>query len=424
MHDDPTRNPGYISQSECRDAQDCGTRWLATWHHGVRQTTPESEPQIVGSLGHAVLAEHLLSRHQHRDPDVPSALLVECEKRRYDVEIEDPIVTRAVQAAETLLSSPKFEPGAPLTLYDDPLIEQRIRATWADLAVSDGLQLGTLRDIFAGHRLGMEGQPDFGHMRPEAAYFDDFKFRQKADLGGAQTDNALPDQQGAFYKVLGAGAGVRGRLGAPDIVFRQINVYAGPWLTLDDFMVDGSPYVTEHGIPSRDLKVLGMVDPDVWSEAWRLLVERRRVASTHATTTDGKGRVKPKPVRMASPAEMTAASAFVDTLRRTPLVEVSEFRLDHSVCVEVVRDMLAAVAGHLALLRAGSLPGRHLRTYQNAPCSRRYGCPVQAPCLASLGSQNLSQTLAEMAEDGRMRRATEMVRHATVADYDASAVLG
>lgn len=413
MHNDPTRDPGYLSQSECRTAQDCGTKWLAEWYHGVRPSAPESPAQRIGSIGHAILEEHLMVRHEGGEVSIIGAVVEECEKRGYDLSLDDPEVRRAEQAAETLLSSPKFAPGTALLTSDGrAMIEHRLRATWDHLRTFSGLDISPLTAIFAGHRLGMEGQPDFVHERRDLVLVDDFKFRQKIDLGGAVEQSGLPDPQGAYYKIL------LGGVTRKPVVFRQINVYAGEWLTLDDFLCEGSAYITKHGIPSRDLKVLGMVTPQVWEEAWRTLVERRRVASTHAVTTTAAGKPRKPNVRLASEAEQRDAADFLDTLRRIPLVEVSEFRLDHSVCIEVVRDMLAAVAGHLALLRAGAHPGRHLRTYHNSPCARRYGCAVQDACLASLGTFRLDETLRDMAEDGRLRREFAAARAVEVGDHD------
>lgn len=407
-----------MSQSECRTAQDCGTRWLAEWWLGVRHVTPESTPQRVGSIGHAVVAETLLARHEGRDPDTAGAITAECERRRYDLGLDDPEVLQAEEAAETLLLSGKFAPGrAVMMLSGEPLIEHRVRATWAAI-VASGATLGPLLGMLLPDRIGMEGQPDSVHERGGVVFVDDYKFRQKIDLGGAAAQSTLPDSQGAFYKVLLRAACDHVRVS--DVVFRQINVYAGPWLTLEDFLGDGSPYVTSNGIPSRDLKVLGMVASDVWEDAWRVLVERRRVASTVAVTTTAAGRPRKPSVRLASEAEQRDAAAFIETLRRIPRVEVSEFRLDHSVCVEVVRDMLASVAGLLATVRAGARPGRHLRTYPTSPCARRYGCQVQEACLASLGTGRIEATLAEMAQDGRLRRAWDVARDASIADHAAT----
>lgn len=309
----------------------------------------------------------------------------------------------ARMAADLMLASPEFNPGDIARTVDGaPLIEHRIRATWATLARNAGMGLpdGMLRS-FAGQRVGMEGQPDIVHENARTLYVDDFKMRQKPDLGGTLDDMGgptLPDGQGSFYKVLlrAVGVGV-----GKEVIFRQLNVYAGAWLTLDDFLADGSPYVTSHGIPSRDAKTLGAcVTAEVWEEAWRTLVERRRVESANAVTATGKQ----KSIRLASPAEMRDAEDFIGALRRQKLVNVVEQRLDHTVCVEVVRDMLAPVAGLLVQVAAGIVPGRNLRSYRNAPCSRRFGCPVQEPCVASIGTGQIGDTLRRIAADAARNR--------------------
>lgn len=405
------RDSRYVSQSETKDAHDCGVRWFGSWGLNYRPQHPESLPQRVGSLGHAALAGSMLSRG--RDwAGTTAVMLDEAKKRGYlkpdatEDDIDDDLrrdMDAAARAAELMLSSLDFNPGAIAIAPDGtPLIEHRIRATWGMLAKHAGLHLpdGMLR-VFHGQRVGMEGQPDICHEYARTLYVDDFKMRQKPDLGGTIDDLGgpiLPDLQGSFYKVLLKA--VRVGIGK-EVIFRQLNVYAGAWLSLDDFLADGSSYVTSHGLPSRDDKKLGAcVTADVWAEAWRTLVERRRVESTNAVTTTGK----PKPIRMASPAEMRDAEDFIDTLRRQKLVHVVEQRLDHTVCVEVVRDMLAPVAGLLAQVSAGIVPGRNLRTYRNAPCSRRFGCPVQDQCIASIGTGQIGDTLRNLAADEIRRR--------------------
>ena len=407
------RDSRYVSQSETKDAHDCGVRWFGSWGLNYRPQHPESLPQRVGSLGHAALAGAIQNLGMDWAGHT-SAMLGEARKRGYlkpdatEDDIDDDLrrdMDAAARAAELMLSSRDFNPGAIARAPDGtPLVEHRIRATWGMLASGADLRLpdGMLR-AFHGFRVGMEGQPDIGHEYPRTLYVDDFKMRQKPDLGGTMDDLGgaiLPDLQGSFYKVLlkAIGVGI-----GKEVIFRQLNVYAGAWLTLDDFLADGSPYITSHGLPSRDDKKLGAcVTAEVWEEAWRTLVERRRVDSTNATTTTGKA----KPIRMASPAEMRDAEDFIASLRRQKLVNVVEQRLDHTVCVEVVRDMLAPVAGLLVQVAAGIVPGRNLRTYRNAPCSRRFGCPVQDPCIASIGTWQIGDTLRNLASAATRKRLT------------------
>lgn len=411
MHTIDDRDSRYVSQSEGKDAVDCGVRWFGTWGLNHRPQHPESLPQRVGSLGHVVLAGSMLNRG--RDWTGSTAVMLEESRKRGYIkpdagldDIDDDLrrdMDAGARGADLLLSSPDFNPGAiARTAEGLPLIEHRIRATWAVLAKTAGLVLpdGMMRAFF-GQRVGMEGQPDIVHENARTLYVDDFKMRQKPDLGGTLDDMGgptLPDLQGSFYKVLlkaiGVGAG-------KEVIFRQLNVYAGAWLTLDDFLAYGSPYVTSAGLPSRDDKRLGAcVTADVWEEAWRTLVERRRVESANAVTAAGKA----KNIRLASPAEMRDAEDFIATLRRQKLVNVVEQRLDHTVCVEVVRDMLAPVAGLLAQVAAGIVPGRNLRSYRNAPCSRRFGCPVQEPCVASIGTGQIGDTLRRLAAEGHRAR--------------------
>jgi hypothetical protein len=115
---------------------------------------------------------------------------------------------------------------------------------------------------------------------------------------------------------------------------------------------------------------------------------------------------------------MRDAEDFIAALRRQKLVHVVEQRLDHTVCIEVVRDMLAPVAGLLAQVAAGIIPGRNLRTYRNAPCSRRFGCPVQEPCIANIGTGQIGATLRNLAAEGQ--RARLPVIHGTVAEREVA----
>jgi len=78
-----------------------------------------------------------------------------------------------------------------------------------------------------------------------------------------------------------------------------------------------------------------------------------------------------------------------------------------SVCRDVVRDMLGAVDAHLGALAKGVTPSRHLRNYPTSPCVKRYGCPVQDACRASLGTGNAERVMREQADAGALsRRAT------------------
>lgn len=408
----------HVSQSECRNAQDCGAEWLAKWHVGLRHASPEGSAQRIGSLGHACLGAHVIAMLTGQTADFYAAMLAESRKRHYLGAEDDwsdasqDLIDHAhlaQQAAHTLIASPdfnvRFPAHSPLDPMRRPLIEQRLHAGWEMLRNTAGLVLpDAMLATFHkdGRRLGMEGTPDIVHYEdetPDAPIFlDDYKMRTKA-VDNVQADNNIADPQGAFYKVLLAALQVDDG-GRRDVVFRQINVYAGRWLALEDFIEEGSPFVISTGLPTRNAKELpGMVSPDVWSQAWQILEERRRV------NTAGN----PKGPRLPTINEQHDARRFLDDLSRRKAVQVSHWRLDHSVCLEVVRDMLSAVASRLASLDAGLVPGRNLRTWPGSPCTRPFGCDVRGPCLASLGSDNLAATFRDHKDITRLRVATSEV---------------
>lgn len=399
----------YTSQSEAKRAQDCGLAWFAEWWLDYRQSGEDSRPQRVGSLGHAYIAECVTAKYERREPRYTDALLAECRKRRYAREDVDDLadldagllgdLDAAESGAQTLLESGEFNPRSVTVFRGAPMVEHRLQVRW----LNTGIDATKFPAAFKRHRVGMEGTPDIVH-EPDAStlYCDDYKFRQKPDLGGTvdNPDPQVPDLQGAFYKLLIRGAGIgHGK----EVIFRQLNVYAGRWLSVQELLAEDSPYITEHGLPSVDFKTLGaLIKPEDYETAWRALVERRRVASLSAVTAAGKR----KPVRLASEAETYTFNRFLDTLRRWPLVQVVSMRLDHSVCLDVVRDMLATVSALVVQADAGQVPGRHLRSYATSPCLRPYGCSVQAPCRAAIGTGNVQATLAEMASDGRLHLRT------------------
>lgn len=434
--------PHYVSQSECKAAQDCGLAWYAPWFLGYRAADPENAAMRVGTLGHACLAEYVLAVRGHREWSMRGAMLRAAVDRQYitgethQLDIPDELesqMRRARDAATSLVDSrlwdldPERVVVPAFAATGVPLVEARLAVPWGALEANAGLVLPpAMRAAFRGkypaaemHRLGMEGTPDVVHESADGVvYVDDYKFRTRP-VDGEATPTAyghpvlVPDAQGAFYKVLLAGLLVGEHA---EVVFRQVNVYAGPWRTLDDFMDPGSPYVICSGLPTRDEKVIGgMVKPEVWAEAWRLLAERRRVASLGEY--DAKG--KPKPPRLPTVDEADKAKRFIDDLsRRSPVSVVATPRLDHSVCLEVVRDMLAAPAALLAQADSGVTPGRNLRSYPSSPCSRPGGCRVQSPCLASLGSNNAHDVFADHARSGRF---THLSVVPAVAEYDSAA---
>lgn len=395
----------YISQSECSTALACGLQWFATWSLGFRPQYPENLPQRVGSMGHAILNDRVLARYHGRDPAPIIAASNEREKRgwgEWTPELEGEFFL-AEQAANTLADAINLDSLTPIIHNGAPLAEVRLQVPWLQLARV--AHLGTIIDGL--HRLtssydGIEGQPDIGLVMSGARTCVDFKMRQRPDLGGTDEDSAIPDPQGAFYKILLAAAGI------PIDEFKQVNVYAGPWLSLDDFMADGSPYVRADGLPSRDLGKLGaMVKASVWADAWRLLVERKRVAHSQRPIKLSKKTGEPLKGQEWEAPDDWDARQFIRHLETYPLVAVRSFRLDMSVCRDVVRDMLGAVDAHLGALAKGVTPSRHLRNYPTSPCVKRYGCPVQDACRASLGTGNAGRVMREQADAGALsRRAT------------------
>ena len=395
----------YISQSECSTALACGLQWFATWSLGFRPKYPENLPQRVGSMGHAILNDRVLARF-HGRPALPvSAEDAEREKRGWGPWTDELAAEAqlAEQASNTLAEAINLDSLTPIIHNGAPLAEVRLQVPWSQLARV--AHLGTIIDGL--NRLtssydGIEGQPDIGLVMSGARTCVDFKMRQRPDLGGTDEDSAIPDPQGAFYKILLAAAGI------PIDEFKQVNVYAGPWLSLDDFMADGSPYVRADGLPSRDLGKLGaMVKASVWADAWRLLVERKRVAHSLRPVKLSKKTGEPLKGQEWEAPDDWDAKQFIRHLETYPLVAVRSFRLDMSVCRDVVRDMLGAVDAHLGALTKGVTPSRHLRNYPNSPCVKRYGCPVQDACRASLGTGNAERVMREQADAGALsRRAT------------------
>lgn len=451
----------YTSQSECKLAQDCGLSWFAQWFLGFKAPESDNPAMRVGTLGHACLAEYVLGVHQRREWSMHKAMAEKARDKGYITKADDdrlgktdglntatwPLwaddnnvsdelyeqARRARDASHTLIESKEWDLDPALLAYATfgtptpaPLVECRLGVPWGALEANAGLvlpaqMLATFRglnrptstSIKQPHRRGIEGTPDVVHWADadhSRLYVDDYKFRTRpVDDAPPTYAVSVPDAQGAFYKTLLAGLLVDE--GAADVVFRQVNVYAGPWRTLDDFLEPGSPYVIDSGLPSRDFATLrGMVRADVWSEAWRLLAERRRIA-----TLDRRGGP-----RVATVAETDNARRFHDDLeRRSPVSIVATPRLDPSVCLEVVRDMLAPVAALLAQTDAGVTPGRHLRSWQSSPCMKPGGCRVQAPCIASLGSNNAASVFADHARSGHL---THLSLLPQVAEYDPEEV--
>lgn len=397
----------FVSQSECNTALACGLQWFGTWNLGYRPQYPENMPQRVGSMGHAILNDRVLARYYSRDTGPIAAASIERTKRgwgEWTPELEDEFALAEV-ASNTLAEAIDLDSLKPIIHNGAPLAEVRLQVTWANLAAAGfGKVIDDLHRLTTAYA-GIEGQPDIGLFMPHGTTLGlartcvDFKMRQRPDLGGAGEDSAIPDPQGAFYKILLAASGI-----SID-EFRQVNVYAGPWLALDDFMRDDSPYVRADGLPSRDLNKLGaMVKAGVWADAWRLLVERKRVAHTQRPMKVSQKTGQPLKGQEWTPPDDWDARQFIRHLETYPTVAVRSFALDMSVCRDVVRDMLGAVDAHLAAVAKGVTPSRHLRDFPTSPCVKRFGCPVQDACRASLGTGNAERVMREQADAGALVR--------------------
>lgn len=416
LMEDGHDGPRYLSQSECGDAASCGVKWYARWVTGLRDGD-ESPRQQVGSMGHAILADRVASRFRDTERDPYAACDVEAERRGWKVGWSDGYL-QAQEAANLaaqevgldhvhLLPDLYSEPGER---GPGPLAEVRLRVLWNK--VMWAMDQGGWSDILACKSViqrfvGMEGQPDLvclpeGPGGPVA--IDDYKFRQKPDLGA--TDDAghvLPDRQGTWYLTLLRALGLHAPSG---FVFRQINAYAGRWLSVDDFMSPrAGDLVTEHGLPTCDISRMvdagGMAKPEVWSEAHRLLAQRRL---DRRRAEWGVSRRRSKQPERFTAKEEAKAREFVARLTAWRPVDVRTFRADPLVCREVVRDMIVGLEGPLSMAMRGVAPARHLQTYAGAPCTRAWGCPVKGPCQSSLGTFGVAATLRRAAEDAREAR--------------------
>lgn len=456
-----------ISQSETKDAQKCHLRWYAKWCLGYR-SDGEGPPQRIGSIGHAVLgsmAQGNMAPHLNRQ-----AALVDAHRRGWfaqgDFEPEwfDGEYVRGLRGAALVRHEVSF--GKPVVHDRAPLVEHRLRATWGGVlglhgrgAVagpgagvpvpwrgyygSDLESWATLiRRLRLRGRIGIEGQPDLVHRARRTAdvddhvdelvvHVDDYKFRQKPDLGGAlgRPDVTAVDPQGAYYSVLLRACGAVG----PDepVVFRQINAYAGPWLSVEDFVEERrrclatgarGRLTVESGLPSRDVDRMGaMVEPDVWAEAHRVLAgmrhDERLAAWNHAVADHGRfiaanprsRRQPPRPPERLTESESADARRFLEDLARRPLVQVQTCSLDPGACLELVRDMLAAVLAAEEEVAAGLPPARTYDPHPRGACVRPFGCDVSVPCQASLGGGNAVAVLREHAEQGRARVALRVL---------------
>lgn len=387
----PPRSP-YVSQSECRMVQDCPARWFLEWFHGLHNEAPESPPQRVGTLGHAIV-EHCLRGRTAQIEDAREAAIAKAKSRGYDTDTDAfaDDFRLARDGADILARDGHLRDIVPIRIRGlgpevegQPLIEQRLRVPWILLRGLD-LHESTLATLRAAGRLGMEGMSDVVHERDDADVITDWKFRTKTDLGGQTQPPQGVDPQGAYYRILHEGLNL---IGADrPVVFRQVNVYAGRWLTVDDF-TDPDPsdatlaeLVVANGLPTRDVKRMkAAVSAEVWSEAWRLLANRR-------VERGGKP---------ATPREVEDARTFAAFLHGQRHTSITEYPVPADEARETVRDMLTTLAAHTAVALTGATPGRHLRSHPSSPCQRPWGCSAQRVCHASLGSSSMLETARSM----------------------------
>lgn len=420
----------HLSQSEAADWATCPMRAWGRWILGYRPPDDETRPQRIGSIGHALLAERVLARHAGREPDYTAAVEREATRRRWQVDTL-PDLARALPAADQIAETLRLDSACLLPdLYSTPregdeprppggrpLAEVRLRATWSALASfmegrgwCDLAACNAVRDYYAG----IEGQPDLVYL-PEgpggAVVVPDYKFRQSPDLGGAAADpeSTVPDKQASWYLALLHAVGLRPPSG---LEFWQVNAYAGAWLSVDDFLrvaeggaesEEEAGLVLKSGLPTCDLKRIGKVghvSAETWGEAHRHLTNvRHNRRLSNWQFGGGKGRA---PERLTATEEGDAL-AFLATLRAYEPVVVRRFRADPTVCREVVRDMIVGVDGPLGHVLRGMTPARNLQNYRTSPCVRPYGCALQAPCRASLGTFSIRDTLADLADQGALQ---------------------
>lgn len=420
----PHKSP-FISQSECKSAQKCGLRWFGQWHLALKPSGNDGPAARIGSMAHAVVAACDFNLHRLDDRTIEEAITAENRKRGWWPVDEWPPgsfgreITMATFGARRVMMD--VNAGSAARLADGtPLVEHRVFAPWVDLVGRAGLDPQVAGALAVLGRHGIEGQPDRVHIDSLPArdvyVIDDFKFRQKPDLGGTmgQPDTSIVDPQGAFYSVVLRALGV---VRDEPVVFRQVNAYAGPWLTVEDFIAeddrcsrisyedDPAPrrrLTCNDGLPSADLTRLGaMVSAGEWSEAFRDLATRRYSRRLDDyNNRPAKSRAKP-PVRLTD-AEEWDARRFCESLRERPLVQEQVCPLDPTACLEVVRDMLCAVLAQETLIARGLTPGRSLDPHPRGDCRRQWGCDLARPCQASIGSNNAAEVFRLHAEDGRL----------------------
>ena len=440
--------PRFLSQSECSDWLTCHLRAWTRWVLGYRAPDDDGPAQRVGSIGHVLLREmvsdawHGRAQRLHSLP-MTAAVQAEAAKRRWSESIDLAAEhAQAIPGARAIWDALDLDHAQVMPdLYSaDPatrggaLSEKRIAVPWK--ALRDGHDRGD-DDVMAGinmcscpavhsHFAGIEGTPDLV-MMPHGAggpvVVVDYKFRQKPDLGGALVDplETVPNRQAAWYLILLRAAGLQS---AGGFEFWQANAYAGRRLVADDFVriAQGGgtsqaedALILQSGLPTRDagrIGECGMTSADEWAEAHRILTNLRHdraMADWRAAPPPPVGsRAKPRPPpERLTAAEQEGATRFISDLRARPDVVIRKVPADPEVCRELVRDMIVAVDGPLGQALRGLTPARNLQDHARSNCVRPYGCPIQSPCRASIGTWNVRRTLQDLAEQGALARDLE-----------------
>lgn len=413
----------FLSQSQAGAEQRCGLQWFGTYYLGYFPVGVDDRPRRLGTLGHGLAAGALLAAWS-ADATSCFPIALEWLTRAQRWAIADELAERerwptatfydwpgdvadAEVAAERLLAFLDARPDLLAVWRGQPLVERRVRIPWSSIRwLAEELEARGA-DVVLGRFAGLEGAMDLVERLPSGTLLvSDPKFRREVpqvnaidDEGDAETRSVLPDLQGSWYSVVLEAA----LPGARSVEFRQVQVYAGPMLTADDYLRPGSPLVTDDGLPSLAPR---NVTADEWSRAWETLV-------AHKSATETRGRGRNKEPWTPTPNQENKAREHLERLRTRPLVAARGFPLDPLASREVVVDACVRVDAALRVA-ARTRPGRVLSNHPGSPCMRRNGCDMQGPCRASLGSGNFDAVLASMAADGRF--STRAERQARDAD--------
>jgi hypothetical protein len=385
----------------------------------------EGPAQIAGSIGHAILADRVRARWVNEIATPWIAAQCEAEKREWSPGWRT-YYDRANHAANLLADALRLDHIAVApNLYTGeggPLCEVRVKAEWSAvrkiIRIADEGTFSPRYDCEAvfSRFAGMEGAMDivtFPNGPADPAAIIDYKFRTKPDLGGAATPTVTPGRQSSWYLTLLRALGFRP---AGGVEFWEANVYAGEYLTRDQIITAGrmphsatqtaSAFIVKGGLPSCDLSRYSdagyMITAEDWAEAHRVLANERHTRRVSDWRfAGGKGKCPD----LLTTHEREQANKFIADLCAWKPVEIRKVRADPAVCAEVVRDLIVGVEGPLAVSLRGLSPARHLQSHPKGPCERRYGCPIQDPCKASLGTGDVLVALRHSAEVAREAQA-------------------